>query len=204
MLDSALVDIDALLEHLEGWRDDAWDWARGRMAFFRALLLVYLAYVGGRYIVDTEYWSHFSWITLLFHESGHLVFAPFPGAMPILGGSLMQLIVPVAAAVHLLWKQRDYFGFSVGLAWLSYSLCDLSRYIKDAAREELPLVGFGTNLDHDWATLLRRWDLLAYGDEIAWVTRMTGHGIGLLSIAFGAWLCWAMWQQRDAPPTFDE
>lgn len=198
------MDTEVIREHALALRDDAWAWAAGRTPWLRLVLLAYLTYAGARYVVDTTYWSHFSWITLLFHEMGHLVFGPFPGSLPILGGSLMQLIVPTVAAIHLWWKQRDYFGFAVGTAWLSYSLCDLSVYIKDAAREELALVGFGPNPDHDWSTLLRRWDLLAWGDELGMLTRLTGHGVWLLSVALGAWLCWAMWKQRDAPPVFDE
>jgi len=38
-------------------------------------------------------------ISIPFHEAGHLIFAPFGDLMTSLGGSLMQVLVPVVCGV---------------------------------------------------------------------------------------------------------
>ena len=52
-------------------------------------------------------------VNLAFHEAGHVVFAPLGSFMMSLGGSLFQLIVPLACAWALLFQQEDPFGASV-------------------------------------------------------------------------------------------
>ena len=36
---------------------------------------------------------------LVFHEAGHMIFAPFGRFMTVLGGSLLQCLIPVIAAI---------------------------------------------------------------------------------------------------------
>ena len=107
---------------------------------------------------------------------------------------LAQLAVPLATALYLLLRQRDYFGFAVGSGWLAFSEWELGTYIFDAPREELPLVGFGGQPDHDWATLLTRWQLLNNSDHIAFIVRALALVTWAGAIAFGGWLCWRIWR----------
>src|SRR3954462_1087916 len=37
-------------------------------------------------------------INLVFHESGHIIFSPFGEFMTVLGGSLMQILIPLVCA----------------------------------------------------------------------------------------------------------
>jgi hypothetical protein len=61
----------------------------------------------------------------------------------------------------------------------------------DARAMMLPLVGGG---DHDWNTILFRWNLLAYDTRIAAVVKT----VGWLGIAGGClWVCWRARQDRD-------
>lgn len=177
-------------------RDDAVAWAAGRLWWPRALLLAYLAYAGWRHLTDPEYASIFSGITLAIHELGHVLFGPFGEWLGIAGGSITQLAAPVAAALLLL-RQRDYFGFAVGGAWLSMSLSNLAVYVGDARAEALPLVSLGGgDVVHDWNYLLGSVHLLAHDTQIAaWV-----HAAAFLSLAasigLGAWLCAVMARRR--------
>lgn len=165
-------DLDAWIDEREGW-------------IARALLLAYLAYAFVRHVFDPLYRSWFGGITLAFHEMGHIVFAPFGHTMRVAGGSIMQLLVPFAAAIYLLKKQRDWFGFAVGLAWLSFSMFELATYVGDAARMELPLVGFGGGYHHDWATLLTEWHLIDWCDALARCVRLLADAIGLAALGLG-------------------
>jgi hypothetical protein len=49
-------------------------------------------------------------INLVFHEAGHILFAPFGSFMMSPGGSLLQVIVPLTCAWAFLLQQDDRFG----------------------------------------------------------------------------------------------
>lgn len=189
-------------EVLAWLREDAEDWCEGRSALVRAPLLGYLVYAGGRHIAEDDYTDWFKGITLVFHELGHLAFSSFGHTLYILGGSLTQLFIPLAATVYLLLRQRDYFGVSVGLSWLAFSLCDLALYVGDASRENLPLVSMGTgHPEHDWATLLTEWHVLNSCERYAAVLRGVALGIWLPAMVLGVWLCIRMARSsREVPP----
>ena len=95
-------------------------------------------------------------INLVFHEAGHVVFAPFGSFMMSLGGSLLQVIVPLACAWAFFFQQDDRFGALVCVWWAGESLLDLSPYIDDARSLQLMLLG-GPAAEvegHDWEAIL--------------------------------------------------
>ncbi len=189
-----------MLETLRDLKLDAELWCDDRSPWARLALLAYLAYAGVRHLLEPMYRSWFGGITLAFHEAGHMIFAGLGNTMMLLGGSIMQVLVPLVAAVYLLVRQGDYFGFGVGACWLSYALWELALYIWDAAREELPLVGFSDDPQHDWGTLLTQWGILNSCDTIAFVVRVLATLIWGGAIVLGAWLCWCMWNAQKARP----
>ena len=172
-------------------RDDARDWTRGRSPVARAGLFFYLAYAGCKHLksgIGGEYTSWFAGITLAFHEMGHLVLSGAGQTVMLLGGSIFQLAIPVLAGLYLLFKQHDWFGVSVCGVWLATSLFELATYIDDANRLNLPLVGFGEDVMHDWETLLTQWHLLNQAQLIAGLTHALAITTWGVSMAFGAWL----------------
>ncbi len=183
---------ESFVERLKALQRDAEDWTRDRHALPRALLLAYLTYAGLRHIANPTYRSWFGGITLAFHEMGHIVLSPLGRTLGVLGGSIFQLLVPTAAALYLLLRQRDYFGFAVGGGWLSFSLWELATYVGDARKQALPLVGFSNHPEHDWTTLLRQWDLLSFDETFAVAIRIGATLTWAASIALGVWLCWRM------------
>src|SRR6188474_3277026 len=68
---------------------------------------------------------------LVFHEAGHIIFSPFGRFMTVLGGSLLQFLVPVVALVAFV-KQEEPFGAAIGAWWAGQNLVDLAPYIADA------------------------------------------------------------------------
>lgn len=155
----------------------------------RAALAVFLGYTGVRYLRDPFFVSLFDGITLVFHEMGHLVCRGFGHTIYILGGSMAQLVVPTAAAIYLLVRQRDWFGFAVGMAWLSFSGFNLATYIADANKENLPLASLSPEMpSHDWATLLTEWHVLNSCDTIATVVRVFAFSVWVAAMALSAWL----------------
>jgi hypothetical protein len=180
------------------FRDDIEEWCDGKSVTARAALLAYLAYAGVRHVIDPLYRSWFAGITLIVHEMGHVIFSGLGRTITILGGTIMQLFVPLAAAVYLLLRQRDYFGFAVCGAWLSFSMWDMATYVGDARREALPLVGFGDNPQHDWSALLTQWHVLNDAETYATAIRVGAFGCWALSMALGGWICYRIWRSSAA------
>ncbi len=188
----------ALRERFDVWRDDAAEYCQGRRPWARGVMTLYLVYAGVRHLADPMYRSWFAGITLVFHEMGHIVFSPFGRTMTILGGSVMQLLVPTVAALYLLLVQRDWFGLAVGQAWLAFSGWDLATYVSDANKENLPLVSLGGVPEHDWSTLLTQWHLLNSCDTLATATRVAAFTCWALAMALAIWLV-AKMARKTAP-----
>jgi len=77
---------------------------------------------------------------LPFHEAGHILFGFFGRFIGVLGGSLMQLLVPAIVLCAFVYR-RNVFGGAVGLWWLGESCLDLAPYIDDARAGQLMLLG---------------------------------------------------------------
>ncbi len=178
-------------------------WATGRSWHWRVLILAYLIYAAFRSLKDPDYGSIFSGITLAFHEMGHVLFAPFGELLMIAGGSITQLAIPIIAALLLVWRQGDYFGFAVGNAWLGFSAMNLARYIGDARALQLPLVSLGPEAEHDWWYLLSRMGWLRYDTRIAGLVQGLGTVILIAAIVFAAWLLWVMARGSSSDETDD-
>ena len=167
-------------------------------------MLAYLAYIAVRSLNDYEYWTIFAGLTLGVHEGGHILFSPLGELFEVAGGSFTQVAVPIIVALIFL-RQREYFGISVALAWLSMSLANLATYIGDARNQDLPLVSMGSGDPiHDWHYLLGRFGML--GDDRA-LSRFTDlvSALSLASaVALGVWLCMAMYGSKGSPPPADE
>lgn len=128
-------------------------------------------------------------VNLVFHEAGHPLFSPFGETLHLLGGTLMQLLVPLAVAGSGWWK-RQVGLTAFGGFWAAQNLHNIARYLGDARALELPLVGGG---EHDWNLLLGGWGLLHRDTAVAQAL----HGFGWIGmIAAAAWLAWRWWQGR--------
>ena len=104
-------------------------------------------------------------INLPFHEAGHIFFSPFGRFLHVLGGSLLQVIIPAVCLVAFLIR-REPFSASIGLWWVGQSFIDMAPYINDARAGQLMLIGGVTGQEapdfHDWNVLLSMTGLLNY------------------------------------------
>ena len=94
------------------------------------------------FIIDT--------MNLFIHEAGHFLLRPFGMFVHILGGSLVQCLLPLALVIVMLRQNIShvvYPGF-----WLGENLVNVSVYIQDAPFRKLRLIAQG--LIHDWNWLL--------------------------------------------------
>ena len=84
--------------------------------------------------------------------------------------------------------QRDWFGVSVALAWLSFSLFNLATYVGDARDQYLPLLGFSEEPIHDWNYLLGKLGLLEADHALAFLMRVLAFACWVAALAFGGWI----------------
>ena len=113
-------------------------------------------------------------VNLAIHETGHIVFTPLGEFMHFLGGSLFQLLVPLAFLVYFL-RRGDQHAATVALWWEATNLWYVAVYIDDAQKIALDYVGGG---EHDWAYLLGELGKVHASAEIA--ARVHAFGTFLL------------------------
>ena len=150
---------------------------------WRAILTAVLAVYGWRCLQTPGTYRWLDSLDLAIHETGHLVFAFGGETLTVLGGTLMQLLVPLAFAVAL-WRQGDRHGATVPLWWLGQNCWNISVYIKDARAQELPLVGGG---EHDWAQLLGQAGWLERDQAIGGAVYFLGFVLYVAAVALGWW-----------------
>jgi len=110
-------------------------------------------------------------IHLPFHEAGHLLFLPLGEFMTTLGGSLLQIVIPIVCVVAFV-RRGDGFGAAVCSWWAGASLVDLGPYIADARALQLTLIGGRTGAEvygHDWESIL---------STLGWLHRDRAIGMG--------------------------
>lgn len=128
---------------------------------------------------------------LIFHEAGHVLFGPFGEWVKMLGGSLMQLIMPILI-VYVFWvKQRDRFAAAIGGWFFGLSLIDIAPYMYDALAPQLMLItgGVGEDAGHDWIYLFKSLGLLHKAQIIGGITHTLGSLLMVTSLSYAAYMC---------------
>lgn len=162
-----------LLARARGWRLDLGSWqgeAKSGLQLGPAAGLLLGGLYTWRAMGNEEEGSLlYSAITFFVHEAGHMLFAPFGEFLTIAGGSLFQLIVPVAFAFSFWWRGMPLSAALV-LYWLAFSLRSVAIYAWDAIDMTLPLGIVGVTgqeelaehgeTGHDWHNMLERLGLL--------------------------------------------
>ncbi|HYB11836.1 MAG TPA: hypothetical protein VEG67_00100 [Myxococcota bacterium] len=148
----------------------------------RALLFLALIPYAAWLIFAYDY--HFlDGANLLFHEAGHVFFGLFGQTLGMLGGTLGQLVFPVAAGIQFLGSQRPFDACVCGV-WLGENLLNVARYMGDAQAMVLPLVGGEI---HDWNWMLSRIGLLSHCGLLAALVHVLGSAVIVASL-WGAFL----------------
>jgi hypothetical protein len=108
----------------------------------------------------------------------------------MLGGSLMQMIIPLTAII--VWFKRDRLNAHYFLFWLGESTINVSVYVGDAPYRRLRLISSGAL--HDWYTILSRLGMIESAETIASIVYIGGIILIIGSIAAG--IAAAVYQYR--------
>jgi len=156
--------------------------SRGALAAWLAAYGLFLWYAAR----DTEGFLFLDHANLVFHEAGHMFFSWFGHTIMILGGTLGELLVPLAVAIYF-GLQRETAGVAFASFWFFENFLYIATYMADARTMELPLVGMGDTLDHDWNFLFSHWGVLMHDRQIAGTMRGLGWCGMIVTVA---WLVW--------------
>jgi hypothetical protein len=130
------------------------------------------------------------------HEGGHLLFGYLGHAFMIAGGTLLQLLVPLALATFFC-LQRQIAGTAFCLFCFFEQFLPTATYMADARAQELPLITVGNPefVEHDWLTMFSSLGVLEHDIQIASAVRIAGW-IGMISVT--AWLAWRGLMKAEA------
>jgi hypothetical protein len=119
-------------------------------------------------------------IDLFIHETGHLIFGLFGRFIGFLGGSLFQVIIPVATLIVFTRSSLKSIPFT--LYWIGHSMVNVSIYIGDAPYKRLHLISRAAI--HDWRWLLNYTGTMEYAGDIA--VTVNAFGLFVCCIGIGA------------------
>lgn len=163
------------------------------LAFFAlcALFILWRSFTGQNWVplLDSA--------NLAMHEAGHPLFGMLSERLAVYGGTLMQLVFPLATTIHFL-RRRETLSTAFCALWLAQNLLNIGRYMADARAMELPLVGgLDPEESHDWRIILMRWGLLQQDTLLAGVLR---GGAALAIVGLVAWVALRWWRDRLTDP----
>jgi len=144
------------------------------------LFLAMLPYAG--WLVFAYEYHFLDGANLLFHEAGHVFFGIFGRTLHFLGGTLGQLVFPVATALHF-ERRGQRFDAAVCVLWLGESLMYAGAYVADAERRALPLVNDGI---HDWWWLLGQAGLLPYAEGFGTAVHLLASAVVVAALWLAA------------------
>ena len=129
-------------------------------------------------LVDEDGFLLLDHVNLPFHEFGHLFFGIFGETIGVWGGTIMQLLIPLGIFISF-FIRKETSGIAFSAFWFGENFLNVSVYMADARKMELPLVSSG---DHDWNIILSDLGMLQYDTSIAFVVRAVGWLIMLSAV----------------------
>lgn len=137
--------MNILIEHIKHW------WS----SYFLGALAVY-------YVINYQNLGLLHFPNLFIHEAGHFVFMYFGQFIYMLGGTIMQILLPLVCIYFFLRWENKLFA-QIMFFWLGLNLLDIAVYVEDAKEMKLKLIG----QIHDWNWILNKMGILDYDDVIA-------------------------------------
>ena len=172
-----------MLASIQSILDEPWKpISRPALVAWLIFYVGFLAYAfsahGGFLFIDNAY--------LVVHEGGHNLFSWFGHTIMLLGGTLLQWLVPFLLAVYF-FTERQTAGFAFCFFFFFENWLYTATYMADARAQVLPLVTTGDSdfVEHDFYAIFSSLGVLNHDTQIAAVVRTLGW-CGMLACV--AWL----------------
>jgi len=171
----------------EDWKPVSKPALIGWLVFYALFLLYAFRAHGGFLLVDN--------VNLVVHEGGHLLFRFFGSTLALWGGTLLELMVPLALAVYFTF-QRQTTATAFASFFFFENFLYIATYMADARSQGLPLVTVGDAEfgGHDWFRIFSSLGLLQYDRAIGGAVRILGW-LGMLGT-----VGWLIYRARTTPP----
>lgn len=121
------------------------------------------------------------------HEASHLVFFFLPSIITAAAGSIGEISFTLLIVFAAL-KARSYFAAIFGCLWVMLAMNSAGRYMADARAQQIPLIGPGETVNHDWNYVFSQLGWLDLDILIGATVRSIGDIIGALALVFGLYL----------------
>jgi hypothetical protein len=164
--------------------------ARFIISLFGYTVLGYILYLAASHLYTpsrTFNMPTLLWLTHLFllyiHEAGHFFFRVFGETLYVMGGSIFQIIIPIAW--FIVAKREGSPLSNVALFFTGISIIDVSLYMKDAKERLLPLIGGLSKAHHDWGRLFLQWDSIDLAYPIGEILFWAGFILSTAGLFFG-------------------
>ena len=129
---------------------------------------------------SVEKWHFIDNLDLIIHQAGHLIFLLSGEFVTVIGGSFVQIVIPVAFVIFFIIR-KDYYLTSLFLMWLGYNLVNVSIYMADATTMVLPLPGWKP-FPSDWNYIFGALHIMNWSKQIAFLVDI----VGIIVIITGA------------------
>ncbi len=159
-----------------------------KIAWLLCILLAIIFFIHA--LMDDDGFLILDYINLPLHEAGHVFFSPFGYTMSIIGGTVMQLIIPLIILIYFITR-GDAIGATFSGFWFGENFLYISMYMADARSMELPLLGGG---EHDWNIIFNKIGILEYDVHIALLMKLTGWFIMVFTII---WFTYMSFRKDD-------
>lgn len=170
---------------------------RGLRWWFHLAVFLLAAFMAVPYFTRPSHYGVLEYAILPFHEAGHYFLMPFaPEFLVVLGGSLVQIGLPLGFALYFLLQRREPFSALVAAFWLCASTQAMAIYMKDARFLLLPLFGADPTDGHDWNYLFGKMGLLHRSVEIGDAFQLLGR-LGMVAVLAG--MAWWLVRTRRGP-----
>jgi hypothetical protein len=159
------------LDLMEALEEDWKPVSRPALIAWLVFYVVFLIYAvekhGGFLLIDN--------VNLVVHEGGHLLFSYLGPTLELWGGTLLELMVPLALAIYFTF-QRQTTGTAFASFFFFENFLYIATYMADARSQGLPLVtvGDGEFGGHDWFRIFSSLRLLEYDRTIGGIVRVLG------------------------------
>jgi hypothetical protein len=181
------MDLESLEALQEEWRPVSKAALIGWVVFYGLFLLYALHARGGFLFIDH--------VNLVVHEGGHLLFRWFGSTLALWGGTLLELMVPLALAIYFTF-QRQTTATAFASFFFFENFLYIATYMADARSQGLALVTVGDAElgGHDWFRIFSSLGLLQYDRVFGGIVRVLGW-LGMLGT-----VGWLIHRAKTSPP----
>lgn len=147
---------------------------------------------------ERAYQSFLHGPSLIIHEAGHFIWAPFGWFFTVVGGSLTQVLLPLAFSVYF-WRTGQRYAAFIVLFWVGFNLLEVAVYMGDASARQLPLITDEADPEresHDWYQILSHYNHLSWDKPLYAVTWLLGSLCNLAAIG-GSFVESLGWPQKQ-------